>query len=166
MLGLLLQKPGHGYDLHRRLQSDFRGIWRISLSQTYNVLKRLEARGDLASESQIGETMHPRRLLRVTSAGESRFRLWQETPTPPSVRAIRVAFITRLYFALADDRQRAIKLIEDQQNSLLAALGRLHKAVALLPEESPFAQLALGLRIRQLEAMLEWIRDSRHKLGL
>ncbi len=166
MLGLLLQKPCHGYDLHRRLQAEFRGIWRISLSQTYNILKRLEAQGDLASERQTGESMHPRRLHRVTPAGEARFRHWLERPTPPSVRAIRVAFITRLYFALSDDRRRAIKLIEDQHECLLADLGRLHKAAALLPEESRFTQLALGLRIRQLLAILEWMHESRQKLGL
>jgi DNA-binding PadR family transcriptional regulator len=166
MLGLLLQKPAHGYDLHRRLQAEFRGIWRISLSQTYNILKRLEAQGDLAGERQAGESVHPRRIHRVTPAGEARFRRWLERPTPPSVRAIRVAFLTRLYFALADDRRQATRLVEDQREHLLADVERLHKAAALLSEDSRFAQLAFGLRIRQLQATLEWMRETRQVLGI
>ena len=166
ILGLLLHQPGHGYDLHRRVQAEFRGIWRISLSQTYNILKRLEAQGDLISERQSGSSMHPRRLHRATAAGEARFQRWLESPTPASVRAIRVAFITRLYFALADDRQQATRLIEGQTERLVADLERLCKAAALLSEGNWFTQLALSLRIRQLQATLEWMGDTQHALGL
>jgi len=166
VLGLLLQEPLHGYDLHRRLQVEFRGIWRISLSQVYNILKRLEGQGDLTSEFQAGKSLHPRRLHRVTRAGEIRFRRWLETPTPASVRAIRVAFLTRLYFTLTEDRDRAAELVDNQQASLIADLERLSKAAALLSEGNRFPQLALSLRIRQLQATLEWMRDTQHALGL
>jgi len=45
LLGFLNQQPAHGYDLHERIEAELGQIWRIGLSQTYNILNRLETQG-------------------------------------------------------------------------------------------------------------------------
>lgn len=52
LLGLLAQQPAHGYDLHQHLTADLGHLWRISLSQTYNILNRLEAQGLISGSVQ------------------------------------------------------------------------------------------------------------------
>ncbi len=98
LLGLLNQQPAHGYDLHQRLIEELGQIWHISLSQTYNILKRLEAKGFIVGVVQVQAKAPPRRRFRLTPLGRRRFEEWLTTSAEPRARAIRVEFLTRLYF--------------------------------------------------------------------
>ena len=125
LLGFLSQAPSHGYELHRRLEEELQGIWSLSQSQCYNILKRLEAQGDVRGEVQQQEAAPAKRLLALTPAGRKRFERWLHEPTPGSVRAIRIEFLTRLYFARSQDAQFAQELIDDQKHSLMKDVQRL-----------------------------------------
>jgi DNA-binding PadR family transcriptional regulator len=163
---LLLQQPGHGYDLHRRLQAEFRTLWRIPQSQLYSILKRLETRGDIIAKERTSSAGPPRRLYGVTRRGRARFRRWLERPTPMSVRALRVAFLTRLEFALAHDRAAAIRLFDAQREALQDGLSRFKQVAADSAEATKLDRLSLDLRIRQLETTLAWMEDAQTELGL
>jgi hypothetical protein len=52
ILGLLNQQPDHGYELHRRVITEQAGLWHLPQNQVYNLLKRLEARGDISSAAR------------------------------------------------------------------------------------------------------------------
>jgi len=57
LLGLLEQRPAHGYELHQRLYAELGYLWHISLSQAYNILKRLEAQGFIQGAPQPQENL-------------------------------------------------------------------------------------------------------------
>jgi DNA-binding PadR family transcriptional regulator len=101
LLGLLHQQPAHGYALHERIMQEPGTIWPISLSWTYHLLIRLESQGYIAGMAQEKEKLPARRKFRLMSAGRRRFEDWLSAPTQPSARAIRVEFLTQLFFALA-----------------------------------------------------------------
>jgi DNA-binding PadR family transcriptional regulator len=163
LLGLLVQGPTHGYDLHRRLLLDLGQVWHISQSQLYNILKRLEAQGDITGEVQAHAGMPDRRIFQLTEQGRQRFESWLATPTGCSVRALRVEFITRLYFATARGQDQALRMIEDQTVVLRQGLERLHSANnnfsanEMHPPEKIFNHLGLEFRIQQLRAALDWM---------
>jgi DNA-binding PadR family transcriptional regulator len=98
LLGLLYQEPGHGYDLHRKVINDLGQVWHLSQSQAYSILKRLETRGDISVQEIPQEKLPYRQLLHMTEQGRTNFLRWLETPTGGSTRAIRMEFLTRLYF--------------------------------------------------------------------
>jgi len=164
VLGLLRQRPSHGYDLDRRLQREFRALWHIPQNQLYGILKRLEMRGDIVGEDHSSAAGRMRRQYRVARQGRVRLRRWMERPTPMSVRALRVAFLTRLSLAMAEDRETAVRIFESQQKVLQAGVERLRESRALPLGE--LERLSLGLRIRQLETTLAWMDDARIELGL
>jgi DNA-binding PadR family transcriptional regulator len=166
LLGLLAQRPVHGYDLHERIQRDLGQIWQISLSQTYNILKRLEAKGFIIGEGQEQKKAPARRRFRLTPAGRRRFKAWLKTPAEPSARAIRVEFLTRLYFTYAIKPQAASSLIDTQIAATQAGLAHLTEMLATLPPGQTFSRLGLELRLRQLTSMLEWMAECRTILGL
>lgn len=166
VLGLLLQRAGHGYDLDRRLQSEFRALWHIPQNQLYGILKRLERRGDIVGQEHSSAAGRMRRHYRVAGQGRARFRRWLEQPTPPSVRALRVAFLTRVSLALADDRDTAVRIFETQQKALRTGVGRLKETQAASSGTGEMERLSLDLRIRQLETALAWMEDARTRLGL
>ncbi len=166
LLGLLSSEPGHGYDLKRRLADELPGLWNLRESQLYATLKRLEARGLITGRGARGAGRAAKRRLRLTPRGARMFEAWLTTPTPPSIRAIRVEFLSRLHFALQRDPALARRLINEQEESILRGLGRLETFLAGLPLEPPLPRLGAQLRIRQLRSAIDWLSESRGALGL
>jgi DNA-binding PadR family transcriptional regulator len=161
LLGLLAQKSAHGYELHQRLVTDLRQVWHVSLSQTYNILNRLEERGYIAGTFQEQEKLPARRRFHLTPAGEQRFNQWLHTPSRCTVRAIRVEFITRLYFARATSPELALHLVDVQVVETSAGLERLKTLLDDIPAEDTFNRLGVDLRVRQLASILEWLSYCR-----
>ncbi len=166
LLGLLAQQPAHGYDLHRRLIGALGQVWHVSLSQTYNILKRLEGRGYIAGGTHEQEKLPARRVFSLTEVGRQRFEEWLNTPSGCSVRAIRVEFVTRLYFASLASLAAAHRLIDLQKGTVISGLGQLEAALSDIPAGQTFNRLGQDLRIRQLHSILDWLDDCHRALSL
>jgi DNA-binding PadR family transcriptional regulator len=166
LLGFLNQQPAHGYDLHEHIEAELGLIWHISLSQTYNILNRLETQGYIAGVMQAQEKLPARKRFRLTAAGRRRFEDWLSTATEPSTRAIRVEFITRLYFACAISPATARTVIDQQIASTQEGLLHLQTLLSELPPEQTFNRLGLEFRVQQLTSVIAWLNTSKTKLGL
>lgn len=165
LLGLLNQQPAHGYALHERITQELGTIWHISLSQTYNLLNRLESQGYIAGMAQEQEKLPARRKFRVTSAGRRRFEDWLSAPTEPSAHAIRVEFLTRLFFALAISPANAQSLIDQQIASTQEGLAQLQTLLGELPPEQIVNCLGLEFRVQQLTGVIAWLDNCKARLS-
>ena len=171
LLGFLYLLPSHGYELHQRLSSEFGNIWHASQSQTYNILKRLEAKGYITSTYVEQEKLPPRQLLRITQSGSERFITWLNKPTKSSVHAIRVEFVTRLYFMQRTYPQKIQEMIRLQIKVVNAGLFQLDESLANIPDSQTFDRLALELRISLLKSVISWLNEcseafrSKRQLG-
>jgi DNA-binding PadR family transcriptional regulator len=163
LLGLLDPHPAHGYELHLRLGRDLGGLWHLSQSQVYGTLRRLEGRGWIAGTPQPQQHLPDRRLMRLTPNGRRRFRAWLHTPTASSVRAIRVEFPTRLYFASRLGPAVMLRLLDEQVRSVEQGLRQLDGA-RTSNADNAFADLALDLKLRQLASVLPWLDECRRRL--
>ena len=161
LLGLLYAEPGHGYDLHRKVISDLGEVWHLSQSQAYATLKRLETQGDVSVEEILQEKLPARQLLRMTSQGRKRFLEWLDAPSGGSSRAIRMEFITRLYFMQLYMPQKLPTAFERQRAEAEIHIQRLEKTRAELPVEQIYNRLSLDLRLKQLDSVLEWLDDCQ-----
>ncbi len=166
LLGFLNQQPAHGYDLHERIEAELGQIWHISLSQTYNILNRLETQGYITGVMQEQEKLPARKRFRLTAAGRRRFKDWLTAATEPSTRAIRVEFITRLYFARAMSPAAARTVIDQQIASTQEGLVHLQTLLDELPPDQTFNRLGLEFRVQQLTSVIGWLVASKTKLGL
>jgi DNA-binding PadR family transcriptional regulator len=166
LLGFLSQRQAHGYELHRQLEEELGQVWHVSLSQTYNILTRLERQGYITGKTLEQEKLPSRREFQLTPAGQTHFEEWLHTPTGCSVRAIRVEFTTRLYFANARSAGMARDMIQMQVDEIEQGIRRIGEALATLPAEQTFNRLGLKMRIRQLASVIEWLSECRDALGL
>lgn len=157
LLGLLAEQAAHGYELHQRLEAELGQVWHVSLSQTYNILKRLEANGFILGAPEKPHKLPQRFRYSLTPSGSTRLEQWVRQPTGSSVRAIRVEFITRLYFARLFEPGLAGRLLETQVSETRLGLRRLHNLYQQLSEGEIYNRLSLALRILQLEAVLSWL---------
>ena len=165
LLGFLYLLPSHGYDLHQRLSSEFGNIWHASQSQTYNILKRLEAKGYITSTYIEQEKLPPRQLLQITQSGSERFITWLNKPTRSSVHAIRVEFVTRLYFMQRTYPQNIREMIRLQTDMVNEGLFQLDESLANIPDSQIFDRLALELRIKLLKSVISWLNECSDVFG-
>jgi DNA-binding PadR family transcriptional regulator len=157
LLGHLFGTPGHGYDLHRKVVSDLGHVWHLSQSQAYAILKRLEAQGDIFMEEVPQEKLPSRQLLHLTPQGCERFLNWLDTPSGGSTRAIRLEFITRLYFLNQYYPQKIAHAFDQQRAEAEAHIQRLEDTREHLPEDQIYNRMSLDMRLEQLKAVLDWL---------
>ncbi|MDX9990872.1 MAG: helix-turn-helix transcriptional regulator [Anaerolineales bacterium] len=166
LLGFLDQSPAHGYELHQKLIDQLGEIWHCSQSQTYNILTRLEAQGFIEGTPQPQEKRPDKRELCLTESGHERFETWLDVLSPCSVRAIRIEFMTRLYFLHARNPQAAFAMIDSQIEALYAHLERLKSHLIDLPEAQTFNRLGMSLRVSQLETLATWLESCKSLIPL
>jgi PadR family transcriptional regulator AphA len=166
LLGFLYEKPDHGYNLHQQLANELGSVWHVNQSQTYLILKRLEAQGYISSTIQEQDKLPPRHILQITESGRRRFEDWIQRPWGSSVRAIRLEFITRLYFAQKFFPNLIPKLIADEVEDINRVLTRLEVDRQQIPSDQTFNRLSLELRIQQLQAMNNWVNQCRKTFGI
>ncbi len=160
LLGFLYIRPMHGYDLHKHLETNLFEVWRISQSQAYNILNHLERAGWITATLQQQEKRPDRELLTITDLGKTEFETWLYTPTPGSARAIRVEFITRLFFASNLNEDLCSRLIQEQANAIRTHLELLDERLRAVPQDQIFNHMGLDLRIRQLISVLVWVEHA------
>lgn len=161
LLGFLDQSPAHGYEIHHKLLEHLGEIWHVSLSQTYNILTRLEEQGFIQGMTQEQEKRPAKRRFRLTAAGRRRFESWMSSISACSVRAIRVEFMTRLYFLRARNPADTLEVIEKQIAALYTHIGILKERINDIDSEHIFNFMGMSLRIRQLESLVESLNECK-----
>ncbi len=161
LLGLLYGGAGHGYDLHRKVNADLGQVWHLSQSQAYATLKRLEARGDISAEEILQEKLPARQLLHITQQGRQRFIAWLDASSGGSIRAIRMEFITRLYFLNLYFPEKITPAFDQQRAEAENHIARLKQICDELPAEQILNRMSLKLRVAQLETVLEWLDECQ-----
>ena len=58
LLGLVLQRPGHGYDLAQRLDRRLGPAWQITAKDLYRMLEQLERAGLVSSRRVLQRRPH------------------------------------------------------------------------------------------------------------
>jgi DNA-binding PadR family transcriptional regulator len=164
ILGLLYHYPRHGYELHQKLCEEFGYIWHVSQSQTYTILKRLEQQGFITSTLVEQEKRPSRQLMYLTQKGSERFMCWLWSPTKPSVHSIRLEFFSQLYFIQKYFPERTMETIDAQIKQVNDELGRLRVGKTRISEDQLFNRLALEMRIKLLDSVIDWLTDIRHEI--
>lgn len=157
ILGLLVDRPQHGYDLMTALHDPDRlgHIWTLSTSQVYAVLKRLEGQGMTTALKQESVDGPPRLVYHITQVGETALQTWLNEPQPSaSVRRVRVEFLSRLYIMRLLNLSPT-DMIARQKHACACELERQRSARDQVTPGVP--RLAVELVINQLTAVLDWI---------
>jgi DNA-binding PadR family transcriptional regulator len=74
ILGLLKERPMHGYELRKQLSQKLGLFWTVSFGSLYPTLKKLERRGVVEKVAPVGgERPRRKQEYRITAAGEDDF---------------------------------------------------------------------------------------------
>ncbi len=164
ILGLLAQRPRHGYELRAAFEALVGGeaIWDVKPAQIYTTLDRLKESG-LVAETGSGQDAGPeKRIYGLTAQGRSELNDWFATGIEGEHQ--RDEFFIKLMLSIDDEKADPYQVIQAQRSQLYKQLHELtnHRNAAN-PKKELARIFSLDKMIMHLEADLKWldILDSR-----
>lgn len=158
LLGLLSQRPRHGYDLHAAFEAVVGGRqnWDVKPAQIYTTLGRLEE-GGLVIRQGVGRGGGPEKLIYdITPAGRQALADWLLEPIEAQHQ--RDEFFLKLMISIATGAVDPYRVIYVQRTSLYR---QLHALTVQRGEANPATSLAhillLDRAAMHLEADLRWL---------
>jgi DNA-binding PadR family transcriptional regulator len=122
ILGLLKERPMHGYQLNRELTEQLGGMWRVSYGSLYPSLRRLERQGAITSPTGTGARR--KTVYAITDEGERMFlELLQEPPQEGQTEDAR--FRVRLAFFRYLPPETRVRLLERRRQGLEDRLAEI-----------------------------------------
>jgi DNA-binding PadR family transcriptional regulator len=158
LLGLLAQRPRHGYELHAAFEAVVGGEqnWDVKPAQIYTTLARLEE-GGLVKEDSVEQGAGPeKRIYAITSAGRAALAEWFGAGVEREHQ--RDEFFVKLMLSLATGGASPRKVIQTQRARLYQDL---HAITTRRKQADPKTALArillLDKTVMHLEADLRWL---------
>jgi PadR family transcriptional regulator AphA len=154
LLGLLMRRPQHGYELYQEFSRDLGRVWQIGLSQLYAQLKQIEEAGLVTVQTEPQPNRPARKVYHLTPDGRAYFLEWAHQPTP-YLRHIRVEFLARLYFYRRLPLPGLAQLVAAQKDVCRVQMETFGQMAATADDD--FRRLVLEFRQGQLEAVIRWL---------
>jgi PadR family transcriptional regulator AphA len=154
LLGLLMSKPRHGYELYQEFSHELGRVWVLGLSKLYAQLKQLEEAGLVEAHMEPQPSRPARKVYHLTPEGRAVFLEWVRQPTP-YLRHLRVEFLARLYFFRLLELDGLDGLVARQQAVCQAQIERFDWLAAETDDE--FRRCVLEFRRGQLKAVVRWL---------
>ncbi len=174
LLGLLIERPGYGYELAKRLHDDFNPGWRLEFSNVYSVLDSLERdalvvrREDAPDHRSAGSRMGPRIFYTVTDLGAERFEQWMKRGCRR--KPVRDELLAKLAVARPQHVPILMEQLDELEREILDALRQLDHVTQRDGPPPPsgswkeaFNDVMTDKVERSLQADLDWVAHARQR---
>ncbi|HTU79239.1 MAG TPA: helix-turn-helix transcriptional regulator [Solirubrobacteraceae bacterium] len=167
VLGLVIERPGYGYQLARRLQERC-GAWGWEPSGVYGALDLLAREGNVRSERGKGTGASgraaPRAIYEPTGRGKDYFRDWMLDSSPPS--PVRQELDLKILFSSPEFVPGLIDQTWAQEQTCIDALRGLTSTMQPAGgRPSTWRDAAVVLQrdaeIKLLQVRIEWLQKAR-----
>ena len=163
LLGLLLDRPMHGYELYQQIQSEEIDTWfNVSMAGVYYSLGKLRDQGQVAESRQRGARSTRKSIYHLTEEGRAAFFEAIESEAVSREKAY-LSYDLVIYLLNKVPLQRAISLLEQRQAFLSGQAQEVQSAL-VAQEADPLQQAILDHRLRYLEMEQGWLADVVHEI--
>jgi DNA-binding PadR family transcriptional regulator len=160
VLAVLIEAPGHGWDVARRASRRMGSSWQVEPKHIYPYLKQLEADGLVRAEQEPSK--RPPYVLDVyypTERGEQARREW--LASAPTTGIIRTDLQVRLAFSSEEDipdllralAERRIDILEEIEQNAAGETARISYVGTIM-------SLHCSSVDKRLKAEVEWIDEA------
>jgi DNA-binding PadR family transcriptional regulator len=165
LLGLVLQRPGHGYDLANRLNRRLGPAWQIEAKGLYPMLQQLERAGLVLSEAINCSGPTGRRVIYYpTERAQGALTEWMVASA--ATEPMRVEIQAKLAVARGEDVPCLLAALDCYERECLALLSASSEE---FPRPRSWAALAMGLTraaaLTRLRAELDWVVLARRAIA-
>lgn len=165
VLGLLAQRPRHGYELRAAFEAIVGGEenWDVKAAQIYTTLNRLEKSGLVAEDLTEQDGGPERRVYTITPTGKAELGDWLAKGSDQEHQ--RDEFFLKLMICLGSEPSDPRKLIQTQRAYLYQELHAITVQRGQLDPKRDLARmLLLDKAVMHLEADLRWLDMTEARL--
>jgi DNA-binding PadR family transcriptional regulator len=165
LLGLLLERPGHGGDLASRLAARLGETWRVDTNDVYRLLEQLEQTGLAVAreEPRRSDDRRTHLVYHPTQETCAALTLWMETLLPRE--PVRLGLQAKLSVAREQDAPRLLVALEAYERECLMLAEQLAHDDG---EARSWAALCLecsrGAVGAQLQTEADWAARTRQRI--
>jgi DNA-binding PadR family transcriptional regulator len=172
VLGLIVERPGYGYDLIRRFNERLGAAWHLNSSTVYAAIDDLWDRGFIVVRDERGPVRgRPRRssklIYEATPPGGASFQTWLTAPIG-KVEPVRAEILLKLALATQEYALPLLQVIDVQIDACSTALAEQLADYQLDPGRAREISWAVAAGyfisdagIGRLQADLAWLRRVR-----
>ena len=184
-LGILAEKPCHGYDLKQTFEAKLGDFWRLNFGQVYTTLERLRKDGFVDYEEREQADKPDKKIYRITPAGMEEFQEWRVRPLKNKPRTLRDELFLKIMFMDAEDYPAILALIQSQQSVYMAHMMQLtnrkfeieqaaqHRLAQAdrederrrIEHERLIGTLLIDVALHHSEADIRWLRHCEAKIN-
>lgn len=161
LLGLLLDRPMHGYELYQHIQSEEIDAWfNVSMAGVYYSLGKLRDQGLVVESQQRGGRSTRKSIYHLTEEGRSEFFEAMRAQAVSEEPAY-LDYDLVIYLLNKLPLPRATALLEQHQTHLSEQAGQIEAALASkrASGDSPLTLAVLDHKRRYLEMEQAWLAD-------
>lgn len=165
VLGLLRQRPSHGYELQRQLtgRSGLARVCPVEPAMVYAILKSLSGL-ELIDGVWERDEYPPKAVYAATDEGDAAFQRWLRLPVA-RMREIRLDFLVKLFFALQEDMGLARELLASQVDYCREYEAEIEREMTDV-EPGGFDAIVLGSKASAARLTREWLEETLGRLDV
>lgn len=157
ILGLLKERPMHGYELKKRLSYMLGHFWTVSYGSLYPALKRLERSGDIERAYSVREKTRHRNVYRITRAGENDFiKLLSDTVANNSF-ADNEKFDLRMAFFQYLEPETRLSLLEKRVQYLKEQIPKFKAYRSRNRDQDRYRTSLFRHKVEQVKSDIRWL---------
>jgi PadR family transcriptional regulator AphA len=158
LLGVLMTGPKHGYEVHSYFSSHMDQFWRLSMSQVYALLKRMEKNRMVVSKEEWQDKRPAKKIFSITHTGEEIFVKWVHSPVN-HVRNLRIEFMAKLFFLKELQPTSAPAIIDKQIEILQEKEDVIKNSKEKVMDD--FQKTLHSFKIKQITSAIEWLKECK-----
>lgn len=157
ILGLLKEKPMHGYELKKRLSFMLGHFWTVSYGSLYPALKRLEKTDAIEKAYSVKEKNRNRNVFRITPKGELEFmKLLGDTTAEKSIADTDKFDIRMAFFQYLDPETR-LSLLEKRRRLLEEQIDEFRAYRRKNKDQDHYQRGLLKHKVEQSKNDIKWL---------
>ena len=165
ILGLLNQRPMHGYEIKKEFEKSVSYIWSINVGQLYTLLKKMEGEKVIVKRELPQDNMRDKIVYEITDAGKYEIQEWLSIPVLN--RQAKDEFYLKMMFLTQVDKEKATKYI-DEQIKALEKQYETSKAMKIDHSDrmEEFMCLLLEASIMHFDVDIKWLKLYKERMDL
>lgn len=168
LMGLLRQQPRSGYALLKVFSETAMGGFSSSPGAIYPALKRLERAGSVRGRIENRNSLKPRQVFSLSSAGAKVLERYLRLPVTRDdvVRRMDGVMLRFVFAGEALGRDEAVRILNELATEIEAYLPELDAQLAALPRgDGVYGRHAMQCGIESYRAQTRWARKTARALG-
>ena len=165
ILGLLSERPLHGYELRSAYQDDLVPHSELNIGQVYTTLDRLERDG-LVTHELVEQSERPdKKVYVLTERGRGELRHWLNTPAKLGLDLRNEAFL-KVGLARRLEHLDAAEVVATERRACFARLAEVSHAKAQAERDGDSLARVMLLELAELriEAFLNWLERCTERI--